>query len=140
MTTYAYKDGIMACDSRVTRGQYIDDDDCCKRIVVQGVHFYCTGTEKSQSAIIAYWFGGECEEEDIDGEAFVFDGDLWEIAVDGDKIHKMSVDKDKHYALGSGSPYAITAMDLGCSAVEAVKMAGKRDTCTGGKIRKFKVR
>lgn len=42
-------------------------------------------------------------------------------------------------AIGSGMYYALTAMDCGCSAEEAVKMAAKRDVNTGGEIRIFKI-
>ena len=44
------------------------------------------------------------------------------------------------YAIGSGADHAFTAMDCGCSAKEAVQMAVKRDTCTGGRIRSFKLK
>jgi hypothetical protein len=40
-------------------------------------------------------------------------------------------------AIGSGHKHAITALDLGCSAVEAIRMTIKRDACTGGIIRCF---
>lgn len=42
---------------------------------------------------------------------------------------------DKIYAWGSGYQYAIGAMEAGCTAAEAVKIAAKRDTHTGGRIR-----
>ena len=42
-------------------------------------------------------------------------------------------------AIGSGSPFALTAMDMGASAEEAVTMAAKRDSCTGGKIRTLRI-
>ena len=41
------------------------------------------------------------------------------------------------YAIGSGADHAITAMDMGASAIGAVEMAAKRDTGTGGIIRKL---
>ncbi len=40
---------------------------------------------------------------------------------------------------GSGGDYAITAMDLGLSAKDAVKMAIKRDVYSGGRVRVFKL-
>ena len=41
----------------------------------------------------------------------------------------------KHYAIGSGAQAAMVAMNLGCTAVEAVKEAIKVDDYTGGKVR-----
>ena len=40
MTTIAYKDGVIAYDSRVTRGDLITDDDCDKCIERDGVNQY----------------------------------------------------------------------------------------------------
>jgi ATP-dependent protease HslVU (ClpYQ) peptidase subunit len=42
---------------------------------------------------------------------------------------------DNAFALGSGSHFALTAMDMGATAAEAVEMAKKRDTSTGGLVR-----
>ncbi|MFG1559550.1 hypothetical protein ABMA68_16400 [Halobacteriovorax sp. FRX-2] len=39
------------------------------------------------------------------------------------------------YAIGSGAPFAIAAMDFGCSIVAAIEYAMKRDSSTGGYIR-----
>lgn len=44
-----------------------------------------------------------------------------------------SVD-DKYYAIGSGAAHAITAMDCGKSARQAIQMAIKRDHNSGGRI------
>lgn len=38
------------------------------------------------------------------------------------------------YALGSGESFAIGAMEMGATAEEAVRIAAKRDTATGGEI------
>ena len=43
-------------------------------------------------------------------------------------------DGSGYAAIGSGSPHAITAMDCGKSAVQAVQMAAKRDPATGGRV------
>lgn len=41
---------------------------------------------------------------------------------------------EPYYALGSGAHHAITAMDCGRSARQAVQMAMKRDPNTGGRV------
>jgi 20S proteasome alpha/beta subunit len=46
---------------------------------------------------------------------------------------------DNPYAIGSGSDYAITALDYGKSAVEAVKAAIKRDIYCGGRIQVYQL-
>ena len=47
---------------------------------------------------------------------------------------------EKYAAVGSGAVFAIAAMDCGKSAVEAIRIAKKRDVNTGGRIRTIKVK
>ncbi|MNI98876.1 hypothetical protein D3C73_1578140 [compost metagenome] len=47
--------------------------------------------------------------------------------------------RDRPYAIGSGTPYAFAAMDMGASAEKAVEMAARRDTSTGGTIRTLRI-
>jgi len=42
-------------------------------------------------------------------------------------------------SIGSGSSFAIAALDFGCSAKEAVEYAAKRDCYTGGKIHVYDI-
>jgi ATP-dependent protease HslVU (ClpYQ) peptidase subunit len=44
------------------------------------------------------------------------------------------------FAIGSGRDSAFTAMDLGCNAIKAVRMAAKRDPSTGGQVRSLKLK
>lgn len=59
MTTIAYKDGVIAYDSRCTRGTTILDDDANKLYAVKGVSFLCTGANCDFPALIDAFFGGE---------------------------------------------------------------------------------
>lgn len=63
-------------------------------------------------------------------------GTLWLIGPD-DKtgFWKNRIRLDRADAIGIGSPYALTAMDMGATAAGAIEMAKKRDTCTGGQVR-----
>lgn len=81
-------------------------------------------------------------DEKVDAGAFIWDGkDLWEASFeDGKEFWKVKLDTKKTYAIGSGSPHAITAMDCGLSAKDAVKMAMKRDSRTGGRIKVYKIK
>lgn len=86
------------------------------------------------------YFDGEGP-DGIDCSALAVDkGKVYQVAIDDNKMHKFEIDMSKCFAIGSGRDHAYTAMDLGCSAVDAVKMAIKRDMCTGGKVRSFKVK
>ena len=48
--------------------------------------------------------------------------------------------EDNISVLGSGGSIALGAMDAGASAVEAIKIACKRDCYTGGKVQSFTVK
>lgn len=139
MTTIAYRDGVIAYDSQVTRGDLITSDDFDKCLTQKGVQFFCAGAIADRQRLIDAYFGGK-PEANIDASALVFDkGDLMMVAVDDSTgLWKSPIPLDRPYALGSGSAFAFTAMDMGCDAVQAVRMAAKRDTSTGGKIRRFK--
>lgn len=139
MTTIAYKDGIIAYDGRITRGNQITYDDFDKCLDRDGVKFVCSGSTADFEGLISAYFGGEvsnCSAVAL----IVADGGVWHSAVDESTgFWKAALILDKPYALGSGSEHALTAMDMGASAYQAVEMAMKRDSCTGGKIRTLTV-
>jgi len=42
--------------------------------------------------------------------------------------------EEEYYAIGSGAPYALSALDSGFTLKEAIEAARKRDLYTGGRI------
>lgn len=139
MTTIAYKDGVIAYDSRCTQDITIVDDNYDKKIVVNSVCFFMSGSTSEYMDFVNAYFG-EAVTKNIDCNALV---------VDDGRVFKCGVDKDKQFwkcpahspaAIGSGVDHALTAMDMGADAKQAVKMAMKRDTCTGGRIRTYKIK
>ncbi|GGU79148.1 proteasome subunit beta [Pseudomonas laurentiana] len=141
MTTIAYKDGVIAYDSRQTRSGSIVSDDCQKLTVVDGVSFFLSGAVCDEKALIAAYFGTpsaapvECSGYAVDG------GKLLMVGYD-DKtgIWKQELDPANPDAIGSGSAYALAAMDMGASAEGAVRAAMKRDIYTGGTIRTMTIK
>lgn len=136
MTTIAYKDGVIAYDSRQTRGDRIVSDDCSKCETVDGVSFFLSGAVCDEKALIAAYFGApssapvECAGYAADG------GSLFMIGHDDKNgIWKQPLDLSNPDAIGSGAAYAIAAMDMGASAEDAVRAAMKRDIYTGGTVR-----
>jgi 20S proteasome alpha/beta subunit len=136
MTTIAYKDGVIAYDSRQTRNNRIVSDSVTKCQVVDGVHFFLSGAVCDEGALIAAYFGTpspvpvECSGYVVDGGKLMMVGHD-----DNTGIWKQELDPSNPDAIGSGSPYALAAMDMGASAAEAVRAAMKRDIYTGGKVR-----
>jgi 20S proteasome alpha/beta subunit len=140
MTTIAYKDGVVAYDSRRTGGSTIVDDDYEKRFEQDGVSFFITGSVSDSPRLIAAYFG-EKQESPVECSGLVVcEGKLSRIGYDTNSgLWNEPLPLDRPYATGSGCDHAWTAMDMGATAAEAVKMAKKRDAGTGGKVRTFKL-
>lgn len=141
MTTIAIKDGTIAYDSRVTAGDLISDDDHEKCSIVNSVRFFFSGSLCDQERFIQLYFNLETNFKNIGCSAFVVvDRKLFKVAVDDEQgMWRQELKLSIPNAAGSGSQFALTAMDLGCSAKKAVKMAIKRDSKSGGKIRTYKI-
>lgn len=138
MTTIAFDGKTMACDTRVA-----------------GDHIYNTDTKIYENEFAVIGVAGNAEagiilvkddsilvpkHYDFDFEALVF-------VKDTEKVYKVAFYKswdcalssvirvaDSFAAVGSGSPYALAAMECGYSAQGAVAVASKFDLNTGGKI------
>ncbi|WP_122863859.1 proteasome subunit beta [Pseudomonas viridiflava] len=141
MTTIAYKDGVIAYDSRQTRGGAIVSDDCLKCEIVNGVSFFLSGCVCDEQALIAAYFGTPSKDP-VECSGFVVDNGKLMMVGHDDKtgIWKQPLDPANADAIGSGSAYALAAMDMGASADEAVRAAMKRDIYTGGTVRTMVIR
>ena len=135
MTTIVYKDGIIAYDSRLSANTLITDDDYDKHLKMGHIDFFLSGPPSGYEELIGTYLGSsQCKKTDC----VLF-------AVERGKVYMASIDEGEFLkeeatnpsAIGSGRYHAYTAMDMGASAEEAVKMAAKRDLCTGGTIRIF---
>lgn len=137
MTTIAYKDGIIAYDSRVTRGSLIDHDDYEKLIHRQGHRFLLSGSGPDFPALLDEFFGVSTSDRPLDAHGLaITNGRLYLIGHEAESGFWIDdVWPDRPFATGSGRDFALAAMDMGASAKKAVKVASKRDVYTGGKIR-----
>ena len=136
MTTIAYKDGVIAFDSRQTRSGTIVSDNAPKCQVVDGVSFFLSGAVCDEKALIAAYFGTPSSVP-VECSGYVVDGGKLLMVGHDDKtgIWRQELDPANPDAIGSGSAYALAAMDMGASAEEAVRAAMKRDIYTGGAVR-----
>ncbi|MEW7987697.1 MAG: hypothetical protein AB2765_17640 [Candidatus Thiodiazotropha endolucinida] len=142
MTTIAYKDDVIAYDSRACAGDLITSDCYDKHIVRDDVHFFLAGCVSDHEILIDAYFANDRTGLQI--------ADAGSILVDSGEVFYFSCDKIDGYwkqplkgypsfAIGSGNHFALTAMDLGCDAAEAVRAAAKRDVSTGGEINIYEV-
>lgn len=143
MTTIAFRDGVMASDSRVveqgigsTHGPKIFRKKVGKRDVLIGgagfspslmmfIDWYGSNNDDLRNKIMTLCVG------DKEFEVMVWDGQHLTTC---DEFCRLDLVTEKYYALGSGAAHAITAMDCGKSARQAVQMAMKRDINTGGRV------
>ena len=140
MTTIAYKNGIIAYDSRATNGAVITNPNANKCKTLNGASFFFCGAISDFDDFMALYFG-EPVDKTLDVTAIVVEGSSVTLASSDEegKLWKENLLEFPCYAIGSGATFALTAMDMGADAKKAVAMAAKRDTGTGGTIRTYKV-
>lgn len=144
MTTIAYKEGVIAYDSRATRGDYILSDKVDKKRETEENIFFMSGSVDEFNAFIDLYEKGEQPTHKLDVKAFVnskkerklYYAACWRTDEGLFLIHETEV--DCHQAIGSGTSFAMTAMDCGLSAEKAIELAMLRDPKTGGEIKEFK--
>lgn len=131
MTTIAMNKTGVAFDSRMTQGNTITTDECMKAKEKDGYIFILSGRVASMEKFIQTFFSdGDWEKWDTGGLVITPEGEV--MVVEGDTGYFKWEGYD--YADGSGGPYALSAMKLGMSPVEAVEFAMTIDTATGGEV------
>lgn len=147
MTTIAYRDGIIAADSRVTvhteaggARKHLCTKLYRKRITEGRKTFDVvigTAGESFSALVFLDWYGSGKPMPDALRD---LGGDFTCLILRPDGLYEADVycrpEKiiEDFYAIGSGSKEAMTAMRCGKSAVEAVRLAAMSDPYTGGRI------
>lgn len=140
MTTivFSHKENKIAVDSRVSSsgGFIFTDEEDKKKVMSNGDVLFLAGVDGDHELLYESW---PAIPEGLECEGFmVSDGKAYDIVIEeSGRLIKVLCRYD--HARGSGSDFAITALDMGASADEAVKMAMKRDKSTGGKINVYDV-
>lgn len=145
MTTIAYKAGVLASDSRMTWGGHIKASGVkmwridsrvapVKGEVLLGICGYVAA-----ALLFKDWLetGGEpnlvkrgVEADDTFGALIVHKSGLYT----ADHLCRLEVMPEQFWADGSGTLAALAAMACGKSAIEAVRLAGRFDAFTGGRV------
>ena len=122
-------------------------DNYNKLFKKKNIRFIVAGDENSLEKFVDLYFiykenqKGPIDFIDFGCEGFIVDQEKLFIAEcnaeQGYWVNKCNL--ADHWALGSGSYYAIGAMDAGANAKEALKIAKLRDKNTGGRIRIIKI-
>lgn len=138
MTSIAYKDGMMAGDSRVTFDNTVLPDTGRKvHRLRNGCLFGAAGSaeeiEKLKRTVMRNEDPPKSKDVsalkvDPDGTIWCYEGEIW------------SKVRTPFAALGSGTIAALAAMYAGADAKEAVKIAIKLDTHSGGRVNVVRLR
>lgn len=142
MTIIAYKDGIVASDSRTTSGSTVLYIDKNKSRVINGYTFWFAGEADAEDDLADWVFNQQKQVNDLaDVEALIWDGeDLWWAIKERKEQPTVGIlDKKASFAMGSGRDLAWGAMDAGASAKEAAEIAAARNIYCGGRIRTKKL-
>lgn len=138
MTTIAFRDGLLAADTRINRsGTILSDNHQKITRLSNGDLLALAGLEAQREAMIAHLEDDEplpvCEEgadDDFTALIATTDGSLYVYEGIG---HLQRWEGD-FYAIGTGSDFAIAAMVMGAAADEAVSVAMRCDVYSGGEV------
>ena len=145
MTTIAYnhKEKKIAVDSMSTAGRRMVANNNAKKWEIEsGVKFFIAGSTCDIQLFIDIYFKrhDKSADEIPDCAAIIVDasGNVFLAEVNNDLVlEKSPLTYD--FAIGSGSDFAISAIDLGKSSGEAVEYAATRCIYTGGKIHVYDI-
>lgn len=137
MTTITFDGRYIAVDSRIsqTSGHISSDNHNKTYETPEWVIFWSGALHTKDDFINAFLYSCDYLHEEYNG-IYAFEkhsNNLFEVWHKDKKLLRNKITEPD--ATGSGGDHAITAMDCGKSAVDAVKLAAKRDSCTGGIIR-----
>ena len=143
MTTIAWKDGVLAADTRVTIGDVIDPSEHKKVFRLKnGALIGLSGDAGVMMRVLKQLRRDPDDFESID----VHKAELNAIYVSADgKVFERDSNgwtriTAKYAATGSGYVPALVAMRMGASAREAIKIAMEFDKNTGGKVRSVRLK
>jgi len=140
MTTIAFhhKDKQVAVDSRITAGNLIRSDSYNKTIKNEIGLWIFAGTTCDYELLSTLNHHDKSDIVPDCSALLIRDGKVFGVFVEDDGIC-LHLEYKYNTAFGSGSDFAITAMDFGKSVQEAVKYAMTKDAFTGGEIQVFDV-
>jgi len=133
VTTIAYRDGVLAGDSRVTNGDLICPETVTKVIKLpNGSLLGCAGTLRDvfelRNALVEKHPLPDLKK--VTALLITPDEQLW--SYDRTTWNEMDA---PYYAIGSGEQFALAALWMGADAVQAVKCGIHFDKNSGGRVR-----
>lgn len=148
MSIIVFKDGIVVADGRCSNSVSIINDNYTKMVKFGpdlDKYFFFVGSPCWIEFFTDHYLSGVIIPEirrEILISGIVIENDqinhCWIDSNEGEIIRE-DISSERFYAIGSGQDHAFTALDMGASALEAVKMAVKRDFSCGGTLRQWSI-
>lgn len=137
MTTLAYKDGVLAADTKITGGSMTFYGPKMVRLPDGGMAA-CAGEAPAMTAFLEWVGKGQKGKRpavsDIDAIIIKADGSCWSVTNKWPPVRITDA-----LAAGSGAQAALAGMYLGLTAKEAVELACKIDPDSGGEVQTMEV-
>lgn len=145
MTTIAYKDGILAADTRAYGGGRTPIGSKTKiHRLDDGSIFGCSSSCVGADALVREWIENGCpnqRNETVKPENFelILVRPSGEVFYAHDNFSITGPIRTGKIAVGSGKEFALGAMEMGAGALQAVECAARLDPWTGGSIETLKL-
>ncbi|MBL4795908.1 MAG: hypothetical protein JKY50_00685 [Oleispira sp.] len=136
MTTIAWDGRYLAADSRTTAHDTIMSDESVKIIITGDYVIAISGSTDADDILIEAIKNGQGSSKKNSGAIFLTNNKAYKCSFGEDGELWICPSNYKN-SIGTGRDHALTAMDLGCTAMDAIKFAIKRDTGSGGLIRYY---
>jgi len=147
--TYRHESRTIATDGRacLPDGMIINDNESKLFTCESGDVIAAAGDVPLIEQVTSLWDEGLCEEDlthcrNMSMSAIVYFAEqdkfvAYNLHTHNAEAEQVQWDLTYNYAIGSGDTFALAAMDMGMSAVEAVQYAMTRDSGTGGTVGLF---
>lgn len=135
---YDHKNKIIAYDSRETDGNRICADNCDKKVIKGNRVWFAAGDSADIDRFIEEFEPYKQCGFNLNVNAFFVENGVAKQACLVDGFFKC-YNLNGNEAVGSGAPFAISAMDFGKTAFQSVEYAKTKDIYTGGKVNEYHI-
>lgn len=149
MTSILWSGKVLVGDSRETAGSSLITDSCKKLYRLNGRIEYggdpllacgLAGASSHTDLVLAYMYSEDFPHSGFEHQAHgIIVGKRNVYMIEPDNGFFIRYSKKTVLAVGSGSPYVLSAHRLGLDPVACIKHAMKFDLCTGGKVKIIEV-
>ena len=141
MTTICFKDNIIASDTQLSWGSERHYTKKITELSRTGIVIACAGMAKAERRAHEIfndpgWKSMDLSERAKEFSALLFDGSECFLLTSNYIPIPIT---DRYIAIGTGAPYALAAMSLGCSAEDSIKVASKFDIYTNNIIETYEI-